>query len=46
MYIGVYVLKRLLNVGRILEEGVSMQHSFEEILEKQRRLERSLLEIL
>ena len=39
MCISLYVLKRLLNVGHILEKGLSMQHSFEEILEKQRRLD-------
>ena len=35
--IGLYVLKRLLNVQHILEKGMSMQHSFEEFSEKQRR---------
>ena len=39
MYIGFYVLKRLLTVRYILEKGMSMQHSFEEFSEKQRRVE-------
>ena len=34
--IGVYVLRRLLNVRHILEKVMSMQHSFEEFSEKQR----------
>ena len=37
--IGLYVLKRLLNVRHILEKVVSIQHSFEEFSEKQRRVE-------
>ena len=37
--IGLYVLKRLLNVRHILEKVMSMQHSFEEFSEKQRRYE-------
>ena len=37
--IGLYVLKRLLNVRHILEKVMSMQPSFEEFLEKQRRVE-------
>ena len=37
--IGLYVLKRLLNVWHILEKVMLMQHSFEEFLEKQRRVE-------
>ena len=37
--IGIYVLKRLLSVRHILEKAVSMQHSFEEFSEKQRRVE-------
>ena len=37
--IGLYELKRLLNVRHILEKVVSMQHSFEEFSEKQRRVE-------
>ena len=39
MCIGLYVLKCLLNVRYILEKVMSMQHSFEEINEKQRRAE-------
>ena len=39
MCIGLYVLKRLMNVRHILEKVVSMQHSFEEFSEKQRRVE-------
>ena len=35
--IGLYVLKRLLIVWLILEKVMSMQHSFEEFAEKQRR---------
>ena len=35
--IGLYVLKRLLTVRHILEKVMSMQHSFEEFSEKQRR---------
>ena len=34
-----YVLKRLLTVWHILEKVMSMQHSFEEFSEKQRRVE-------
>ena len=37
--IGLYVLKRLLNVWHILEKVMSMQHRFEEFSEKQRRVE-------
>ena len=37
--IGIYVLKRLLNVRHILEKVMSMQHSFEEFSEKHRRVE-------
>ena len=37
--IGLYVLKRLFNVWHILEKAVSLQHSFEEFSEKQRRVE-------
>ena len=37
--IGLYVLNRLLNVWHILEKVMSMQHSFEEFSEKQRRVE-------
>ena len=37
--IGLYVLKRLLNVWHILEKVMLMQHSFEEFSEKQRRVE-------
>ena len=37
--IGLYVLKRLLTVGHILEKVRSMQHSFEALSEKQRRVE-------
>ena len=37
--IGLYVLKRLLNLRHILEKVMSMQHSFEEFSEKQRRVE-------
>ena len=37
---------RLLNVRRILEKVVSMQHSFEEILKNKEDLNWSLLEIL
>ena len=37
--IGLYVLKRLWIVWYILEKVMSMQHSFEEITEKQRRVE-------
>ena len=33
------LFKRLLNVRHILEKVMSMQHSFEEITEKQRRVE-------
>ena len=36
--IGLYVLKRRLNVRHILEKIISMQHSFEEFSEKQRRV--------
>ena len=36
--IGLYVLKCLLNVRHILEKAMSMQHSFEEFSEKQRRV--------
>ena len=36
---GLYVLKRLLTVWHILEKVMSMQHSFEEFSEKQRRVE-------
>ena len=36
--IGFYVLKCLLNVWHILEKVMSMQHSFEEFSEKQRRV--------
>ena len=35
--IGLYVLKCLLNVRHILEKVMSLQHSFEEVSEKQRR---------
>ena len=47
IYIGLYVLKRLLNMRHALEKvtSMSMQHSFEEFSEKERRVE-SLLEIL
>ena len=38
IWIGFYVLKRRLNVRYILEKVVSMQHSFEEFSEKQRRV--------
>ena len=37
--IGLYVLNRLLTVRNILEKVMSMQHSFEEFSEKQRRVE-------
>ena len=37
--IGLYVLERLLNVWHILVKVVTMQHSFEEFSEKQRRVE-------
>ena len=37
--IGLYVLKCLLNVRHILEKVMSMQRSFEEFSEKQRRVE-------
>ena len=37
--IGLYVFKRLLTVWHILEKVMSMQHSFEEFSEKQRRVE-------
>ena len=37
--IGLYVLKRLLNVRHILENVMSMQQSFEEFSEKHRRVE-------
>ena len=37
--IGLYVLKRLLTVRHILEKVMSMQLSFENFLEKQRRVE-------
>ena len=37
--IGLYVLKSLLNVRPNLEKGMSMQHSFEEFLEKERIVE-------
>ena len=37
--IGLYVLKRLLIVRNILENVMSMQHSFEAFSEKQRRVE-------
>ena len=37
--IGLYVLKCLLNVRHILEKVMSMQHSFEEFSDKQRRVE-------
>ena len=37
--IGLYVLKRLLDVRHILEKVMSMQNSFEEFSEKQRRVE-------
>ena len=37
--IGLYVLKCLLNVRHILKKVMSMQHSFEEFSEKQRRVE-------
>ena len=37
--IGLYVLQRLLNVRHILKKVMSMQHSFEEFSEKQRRVE-------
>ena len=37
--ISIYVLKCLLNVRHILEKVMSMQHSFEEFSEKQRRVE-------
>ena len=36
--IGLYVLKRLLNVRHILEKNSSMQHICEEFSEKQRRV--------
>ena len=36
--IGIYILERLLNMLLFLEEIVSMKHSFEEDLEKQRRV--------
>ena len=36
---GIYVLKSFFSVHYILEKIVSMQHSFEEFLEKQRRVE-------
>ena len=41
--IGLYVLKRLLNVQHIMEKVMSMQHSFEEFSEKQRRVEFEIL---
>ena len=44
--IGLYVLKCLLNVRRILEKVLSMQHSFEEFSEKKEELNWSLLEFL
>ena len=44
--IGLYVLKRLLTVWHILEKVMSMQHSFEEFSEKQRRNELTSVEIL
>ena len=37
--IGVYILKCLLTVRHILERVMSMQQSFEEFSEKQRRVE-------
>ena len=37
--IGLYLLKRRLNVRHILETVMSMQHSFGEFSEKQRRVE-------
>ena len=37
--IGLYVLKRHLTVQHILEKVMSMQHSFDEFSEKQRRVE-------
>ena len=37
--IGLYVLKRLLNVRHILEKVMKMQHSFEKFSEKQRKVE-------
>ena len=37
--IGLYVLKCLLNVRHILEKVMSMQHSFEGFVEKQKRVE-------
>ena len=37
--IGLYVLKCLLSVRHILEKVMSMQYSFEEFSEKQRRVE-------
>ena len=39
MCIGLYVRQRLLNVRHILEKFTSMQHSFEEFSENQRRVE-------
>ena len=39
VYIGLNVLKRLLNVRHILEKVMSVQHSFEEFSENQRRVE-------
>ena len=39
MCTGLYVLKSLLTVRYILEKVMSMQHSFEEFSEKQRRVE-------
>ena len=42
--IGLYVHKCLLNVRHILENVMSMQHSFEEFSEKQRRVELKYVE--
>ena len=39
IWIDLYVLNRLLNVLHILEKVMSMQHSFEEFSENQRRLQ-------
>ena len=44
--IGLCVLKRHFNVRHILEKGMSMQHSLEDITEKQRRVELKSVENL
>ena len=39
IFIGLYVIKRLLTVQHILKKDMSMQHSFKAFSDKQRRVE-------